>query len=62
MLGKPAYNMFVDVTAGVDPAAVDTRAIAAELSYDTVTAVKSGLDILWRATATPSSIANATCW
>ncbi len=48
MLGKTAHDMFVDVTIGVpDPSAVDTKAVAAELPYGTVTvtAVRGGLEI-----------------
>jgi uncharacterized protein (TIGR02058 family) len=46
MLGKTANDMFVDVTIGApDPGAVDTSAVAEELPYGTVTAVKGGLEI-----------------
>lgn len=48
MLGKTAHDMFVDVTIAVpDPSAVDTKAVAAELPYGTVTvkAVHGGLEI-----------------
>lgn len=48
MLGKTPHDMYVDVTIGVpDPAAVDVRAVAAELPYGTVTvtAVAGGLEV-----------------
>lgn len=48
MVGKTPHDMFVDVTIAVpDPDAVDTKAVAAELPYGTVTvtAVRGGLEI-----------------
>lgn len=48
MLGKTAKDMFVDVTIAVPrPETVDTKAVAAELPYGTVTvtAVQGGLEV-----------------
>lgn len=48
MVGKTSKDMFVDVTIAVPtPDTVDTKAVAAELPYGTitVTAVKGGLEI-----------------
>ena len=48
MVGKTPHDMFVDVTVAVpNPDAVDTKAVAAELPYGTVTvtAVQGGLAI-----------------
>jgi uncharacterized protein (TIGR02058 family) len=62
MLGKTPHDMFVAVTTGArDQAAVDTRAIAADLPYGTVTvtAVKGGLEI---PAATPSSAPMRPWW
>lgn len=62
MLGKTPHDMFVDVTIAVpDPSAVDTRAVAAELPYGTVTVtvVRGGLEIPSDHGGDPILIANA---
>ena len=62
MVGKTPDDMFVDVTIAVpDPAAVDTKAVAAELPYGTVTvtAVAGGLEIPGEGGRDPILIANA---
>ncbi len=62
MVGKTPQDMIVDVTVGVpDPAAVDTKAVAAELPYGTVTvtAVHGGLEIPAEAGGDSIIIANA---
>jgi uncharacterized protein (TIGR02058 family) len=62
MLGKSPQDMFVNVTIAVPtPEQVDTKAVAAELPYGTVTvtAVKGGLEIPAEHGADAIIIANA---
>ena len=62
LVGKTGHDMFVDVTIAVpNPEGVDTKAVAAELPYGTVTVtvIKGGLEIPSDRGTDPIIIANA---